>query len=674
MIPYALTIFVSAFLLFLLQPIIAKQILPWFGGSAAVWSTCLVFFQMALLAGYFYSDWITHKLSPRRQIVVHLGLILVALALLPIIPDGAWKPHGDEAPALRILLLLAATVGLPYFLLSTTSPLVQAWFARAHPGASPYRLFALSNFASMLALLGYPFLFEPNLTTRHQALFWSGGFSVFAACISWLAWQAWRRDDVKSDAIADNNETSKTPSGRDQLIWIALAALGSMLLLGVSNHLTQNISSIPLLWVVPLALYLLTFILAFDRPGWYRRSIVIPIAGIAVLGMAWLIADPDLHFKLLLQVAGCSAGLFFACLYCHGELAARKPAPRHLTRFYLMISIGGAIGSLLIGIVAPLTLPASYELAFTLALLCALAVTLYWGAVSWWVRICGTLTTTVVLSAAIASVIDFRQDVIYMTRNFYGTLRVKEYGPPAVEFLRRSLVNGTIMHGEQFMDETYRRSATSYYKSKSGIGLALTLKQDLLHRPRRVGVIGLGAGTIAAYGAKGDVFRFYDINPEVVGVARNQFTYVTDSAATIEIALGDARLNMEREEPQRFDVLAIDAFSSDSIPVHLITLEALQVYERHMAEGGIIAFHVSNRYLDLKPVVDQMAQKRGMSVAWIRDSYDDGSTSSDWLLLCKDRRLLLKPEIAEATAPLVPERDSRLWTDDFNNLWQILKS
>ena len=673
MISYALTIFVSAFLLFLLQPIIAKQILPWFGGSAAVWSTCLVFFQLALLAGYFYSDWITRKLSTRKQIVLHLALIACALLLLPIIPDSSWKPLGNEEPALRILLLLGATIGLPYFLLSTTSPLVQAWFAREHPGRSPYRLFALSNLASMIALLGYPFLFEPTLTTRRQAFLWSIGFAVFAALVAWLAWSAWRRDTDATESADVDTGANLPPSGREQMIWIALAALGSMLLLGVTNHLTQNISSIPLLWVVPLALYLLTFILAFDRAGWYRRAINIPLAAIALLAMAYLIADSELHFRLFLQISVFSVGLFFACLYCHGELSARKPAPKYLTRFYLMISVGGAIGSLLVGVAAPLLLPAYYELAFTLFLLAALALALYWPALRWWWRAFGVAVSATVFGAAIFSVIDFRQDVVVMTRNFYGTLRVKQYGPPGAEFRRRALVNGSILHGDQYMDPPYNRSATTYYKPKSGIGLALDLKKNMLTRARRVGVIGLGAGTIATYGNLVDVFRFYDINSAVVEIANRDFSYLRDSGATIEIALGDARLSMEREEPQRFDVLAIDAFSSDSIPVHLITLEALTVYEKHMAEGGIIAFHVSNRYLDLKPVVMQMAEKRGLHMAWIRDSYEDGSTSSDWLLLCRDRRLLLKPEIASATTPVLPELESRLWTDDFNNLWQILR-
>ena len=367
MILYALTVFVSAFLLFLVQPVIAKQILPWFGGSAAVWTTCLVFFQCMLLAGYFYSDWTTRKLSPKRQALLHITLIVVAIALLPIIPDTAWKPHGEEAPGLRILLLLAATIGLPYFLISTTSPLVQVWFNKSYPGASPYRLFALSNLASMIALLGYPFLFEPWITTRQQAIGWSIGFGVFALLIAASAWFGLRgvkdatSGNVPASTPIDATENVPVPTRRKKITWIALSGLGSVLLLAITNHLTQNISSIPLMWVVPLALYLLTFILCFDvkdgNSGWYRRTLFLPLLAALVIAMSWTLADKDLHFMLYWQVGLFAAGLFVACMFCHGELVAIKPLPKHLTTFYLMVAIGGALGALLVGVIAPLTLP-----------------------------------------------------------------------------------------------------------------------------------------------------------------------------------------------------------------------------------------------------------------------------------------------------------------------------
>lgn len=687
---YALTIFVSAFLLFLIQPVIAKQILPWFGGSAAVWTTCLVFFQCALLAGYFYSDITTRKLDAKKQAILHIVLVVIAIVLLPIIPDVSWKPQGDEQPSLRILLLMTATIGLPYFLLATTSPLVQAWFARSYPDASPYRLFALSNLASMLALVGYPFVFEPWISTRQQALGWSCGFVLFAVLIAASAWRGIRSHASVSDANVPDTETNffdigevapaaaaaltAPPTGRQKLVWVCLSALGSLLLLAVSNHLTQNISSIPLLWVGPLVVYLLTFILTFDGKDWYQRVFFVPLLGVSLIAMCWFLADQDLHFKLYWQIGIFLSGLFIACMFCHGELVRRKPHPAHLTTFYLMVSVGGALGSLLVGVVAPLTLPAYYELEIGLVLLGAMATCLLWRSAHVIVVTAAACIAVFSVVATVKTVKEFRENVVVMTRNFYGTLRVKEYGPPNEEYRKRSLVHGAILHGDQYLDPPYNRTPTTYYKAKSGIGRILLLKEKL--NPdvgRKVGIIGLGAGTIAIYGNKGDTFRFYDINPAVVQIANRDFTYLKDSAAKIDIALGDARLNLEREESQQFDVLAIDAFSSDSIPVHLITLEALEIYEKHMKPDGVIAFHVSNRFLDLKPVVQMIAQKRGLEIAWVRDTYEDGSTTSDWILLTKAKNLLLKPDILEASYIIPPEPGWRIWTDDFNNLVQVMK-
>lgn len=674
---YAITIFLSAFLLFLIQPIIAKQILPWFGGSAAVWTTCLVFFQSALLAGYFYSDWTTRHLNRKRQTLLHIALVVLACVLLPIIPDAAWKPQGDELPSFRILLLLCVTIGLPYFLLATTSPLVQAWFSTHFPTASPYRLFALSNLASMLALIGYPFLVEPNFSTRTQAITWSIGFGLFAIVIALCAWQSVRaaastNTQASNPHVADN--LADAPPLSSKLLWIALSALGSIFLLAVSNHLTQNISSIPLLWLAPLVLYLITFILCFDGEGWYQRSLYLPMLAVAVLAMSWMLADKEMHFLLYWQIGIFCAGLFLTCMFCHGELVARKPAPRYLTTFYLMISIGGAIGAMLVGVVAPLVLPAYFELEAALVLVSGMGAWVLWRQVHWaFVALAGAIATASFASAAY-TVHQFRDDVIHMSRNFYGTLRVKEYGPPDATHRKRSLVHGAIMHGEQYLDEPFRRSATTYYKPKSGIGRILMLKEKLApEKPRNIGVIGLGTGTLAAYGNKGDTIRFYDINPRVVDIAKTHFSYLQDTEARVEVALGDARLNLEREASQQFDVLAIDAFSSDSIPVHLITLEAVQVYEKHMKPDGVIAFHVSNRFLDLKPVVQMLADARGLQAAWIRDTYEDGATTSDWVLLTRDKKLLLKPDIVDGMSVIMPQPGWRLWTDDFNNLLQVLR-
>jgi hypothetical protein len=680
---YAVTIFVSAFLLFLVQPVMAKQILPWFGGSATVWTTCLVFFQTALLAGYTYADWTVRRLAPRRSMQVHVALLVLSIAVLPIVPGELWKPGGDENPSWLILGLLAGTIGLPYFLLSTTSPLVQAWFARRFPSASPYRLFALSNFASMLALLGYPFLLEPWSATRAQALGWSAGYVLFAALCAAAGFASLRGASARavpkgwtsSDSglplpLTDPAHDAPPPVAR-QVLWCALAATASILLLAVSNHITQNIASVPLLWIVPLALYLLTFILTFDGRGWYKRDVVLGMTAAALGVMAWTLADPSLTHELEIQTGVFCVGLFIACMFCHGELVRIKPSPRYLTRFYLMISLGGAVGSALVGILAPLLLRGHFELAAGLVL-CALLLL-------WQVRrdvpvygILGTAALFTTIACAAWGATEFYRNAISVSRNFYGVLRVQEVGE-GTNYHRRSLIHGTIMHGNQYLDPTMRRQATTYYTSTSGIGRLL----DSLHprkEPLRVAVIGLGTGSLAVYGAKGDTYRFYEINPDVVDVAKRDFTYLADSDATVETALGDARLVLEREPAQQFDVLAIDAFSSDSIPVHLITYEALGIYRKHVKPDGIIAFHVTNRFLDLVPVVDALARAHGLSAILIDDDGEATFASrSDWILLSADAKRFAAAQIAEVGQPLRERPDWRLWTDDFNNLVQVLK-
>jgi hypothetical protein len=671
----AITIFLSAFLLFLVQPIIAKQILPWFGGSAAVWTTCLVFFQTALLLGYAYADWSVRTLKAKRQVQLHTLLLLISLALLPIVPGSFWKPAGSENPIWRILGLLAATIGLPYFLLSTTSPLVQAWFSRRFPGESPYRLFALSNLASMLALLGYPFLLEPWIATRTQAWGWSIGYVGFVAVCGAAAFASLRSPTtVASDStVATSNGIAdrRPPPAARQVLWCTLAATGSLLLLSVSNHITQNIAAVPLLWIVPLSIYLLSFILCFDAPRWYRRDIFLPMAAAAIGVMAWTLASPKLTHDLELQLGVFCAGLFIACMFCHGELARLKPAPRYLTRFYLMISAGGAIGSALVGIVAPLVVNAYFELALGLVLTGAL---LLWQVrddiiVMRFLALAASLTAT---GCAVWGIQEFYDGTIMSTRNFYGVLRVQQNGV-GTDNDHRSLIHGTIMHGNQYLSPAFKRQPSTYYTATSGIGRVLETLNPRTE-PLKVGIIGLGAGTIATYGSKGDVYRFYDINPAVPPIAHRYFTYLDDSDATIEIALGDARLNLEREAPQNFDVLAIDAFSSDAIPVHLITSEAIDVYLRHMKTTGVIAFHVTNRFLDLVPVVKALADAHGLRAVWIRDEGEGPlASTSDWVLLARDGSVLDSPQIADVATEIQAHPDWRLWTDDFNNLVQVLK-
>jgi SAM-dependent methyltransferase len=664
---YAATIFLSSFLLFLVQPLIARLILPWFGGSAAVWTTCMLFFQVLLLAGYAYAH-VLGKLAPRRQSIVHTVLLLAALATLPIMPAESWKPAGEQEPITRILLVLGASVGLPYFLLASTSPLIQAWFARARPGENPYRLFALSNFASLIALLGYPFFVEPVFAAREQVNLWSWLFAAFALLCAAVAWRT-------PQAVAVSEAEAAGPVAKsDYAWWLALSATGSALLLAVTNHLTQNVASVPLLWLVPLALYLATFIIAFEGKGWYQPRFLWPALLIALIAMAWLVIDTDYHYHLALQLGVFLPGLLVGCLFCHGELYRTRPAPRHLTAFYLTISAGGALGGLLVAVVAPLVFTGYFELGAGLVALAVLAV-LRFGALG---RVAYFLSLAVLLGVGACATYDgFRhqKDVRVAKRSFYGVLRVKEYGVPNDASHLRRLVHGTIMHGEQYLSDANRGMLTTYYTETSGIGAAIHSKED---HPVRVGVIGLGTGTIAAYGRPGDSYRFYDIDVNVIQIARREFSFLGDSGARIETALGDARLTLEREPPQGFDVLAVDAFSSDAIPVHLITREALQAYLRHMKPDGIIAFHVSNRFLDLIPVVARLARELGLHAVLVSDDPEDDDKSlrsrSDWVLVSRNPEALEADAIVEAGATPAEDRPEwRTWTDDYSNLIQILK-
>jgi SAM-dependent methyltransferase len=667
---HAGTIFLSSFLLFLVQPLIARLILPWFGGSAAVWTTCMLFFQALLLAGYAYAHFLQRRIfsEKKRQAIAHVLLIVLAVAVLPIAPSESWKPAGDEEPVSHILLLLGATVGLPYFLLASTSPLVQAWYARARPGENPYRLFAVSNLASLVALLGYPFLVEPFFSARQQVSIWSWLFGAFALLCAVTAWSA-----PAAPPRAQSGKEAAPIRTSQVVLWLALAATGSVLLLAVTNHLTQNVASVPLLWLAPLTLYLASFIVTFEGGRFYRAETlwIFLLAWLAAMG--WLIADADFRFELPLQLGVFLPGLFLGCVFCHGELYRLRPAPQHLTAFYLIVSAGGALGGLLVAVLAPLAFSGYYELGIGLVVL-ALLASLRFAAVNLVARFASLAVLMAVAGAAVYDGLRHQQDVRVATRSFYGVLRVKEYGEAGQQTHLRRLVHGTIMHGEQYMHEGQRRMLTTYYHDKSGIGAAIRSKQA---RPVRVGVIGLGTGTIAAYGRRGDLYRFYEIDSRVIQLAQTEFTYLADSEAKIELALGDARLTLEREAPQALDVLAVDAFSSDAIPVHLITREALGAYLRHLRAGGIVAFHVSNRFLELVPVVARLAKENGAHAVLVDDNPDEDDamrSTSDWVLVSRDAAALGHKEIAAAGAVPAEDRpDWRTWTDDYSNLVQILK-
>ena len=664
---YPLTIFLSAFLLFLVQPVIAKQILPWFGGSAGVWTTCLFFFQLLLLGGYAYAHWSIRTLRPRPQVVLHIVLLLASLASLPILASADWKPAGDEQPAFRILLLLSATVGLPYFMLTTTGPLIQAWYARITD--SPYRLFALSNFASLLGLLCYPFVLEPMITTQQQAWYWSAGHMLFVALCALTALYSLRHARI-SGAVTETPMTAERPPtwGR-RLNWIMLSATGSFMLLATTNHMTQNIASMPLLWVLPLSLYLLTFILCFEGRGWYQRFVCFGPVLTVLAAMVYVNSDLSLLLDLKVALPVFAAGLFTICMFCHGELASLKPAPRYLTGFFLMVSLGGAIGSLLVSVVAPLILPGDFEMQIGIVV-CALLV--IWQTRRdpvWFPAIAALVLVGVaygVLSHAIGQVTSYR----VMVRNFYGALHTKDIGDAEPATARRQLTHGVIQHGEQWLAPDRAGEPISYYGRESGIGLAIA---TMTQPGRRIGVVGLGAGTIAAYGRPGDFIKFYEINALVPAIARKEFTYLSGSKAQIDIALGDARLVLEREAPQRFDVLAVDAFSSDAIPVHLLTRQAFDVYLRHLSPGGILAIHVTNRYLNLVPVVKDIADALQLAAIHVEDDAEGVIASTDWVLVARDPAQLEKEPLADNALEIDSDPSRRVWTDDFNNLFKALK-
>ena len=670
MLLHAATIFLSAFLLFLVQPVIAKQILPWFGGAASVWATCMVFFQSVLLFGYAYSDWTTRWLAPRRQAWLHIALLAASLLVLPILPGVHWKPGGEGGePTLLILGLLGATIGLPYFLLSTTSPLVQVWFWQRFRHAVPYRLFALSNFASLLALLSYPALIEPFLPLAAQSWVWSIAYGVFVVLCGATAFASTRAPDTaRAPAARTDDPAEKPPAIGDYLTWVALSAMGSCLLLAVTNHLTQNIASIPFLWVVPLSIYLITFILCFDHPRWYHRGAFLAATAVLVPLMAWQSSSLDLWTAAPLF----AAGLFVCCMFCHGELTLLRPGPRYLTTFYVMVSVGGAIGALLVGIAAPNLLPGYYEVEIALV---ACAVLLYYRTLAsrWWIA--GASLAVVMASAtfAVINISDYLANTRVKMRNFYGVVRTRDY-PTPVPF--RVMYHGGINHGGQLLDPALRNRPTSYFAPSSGYGRTFA---SLPEGPRRVGVIGLGAGAIAAYSRKGDLFRFYEIDPQVAAVAFTEFTFLKDSEAQVDVILGDGRLSLEREQAQGYDLLAIDAFSGDSIPMHLITREAMAIYLRHLKPDGVIVFQATNRFVDIAPVVERLATESGMIAVLVSDIPDSSEGADYWvsatdqIIVTRNPRLLNAEAIRSVAELLEPRPDFRVWTDDFYNLLRVLK-
>jgi hypothetical protein len=816
---YALTIFIGAFLLFQVQPLMAKYILPWFGGGPGVWTTCMLFFQVLLLGGYAYAHLTSRWLKPRLQALVHLLLLVAAVGWLCfLVPGDNWKPQGGGNPTLQILLLLTASLGLPYFVLSSTGPLVQQWFSRANPNRSPYRLYALSNVGSLLALVSYPFFFEPRFTRKTQALFWGIGLVGYVVCCGFCAIRLWRSEsrDVKPETLEP--ATSKPPSSFEnqfpqagsqqpslvaQLLWLLLPACASALLLATTNKMCQDVAVIPFLWVLPLALYLLSFIICFDSPRWYVRFPFTLALIAASAAICWaLFVGTELAIRK--QVAIYSVGLFVCCMVCHGELYRLRPDPKYLTGFYLMISAGGALGGMFVAVAAPLVFKDYYELHWSLImcgvlflvvcalkpgasmdaesearrefwiarvfssanewrlLACALPLVVFLGLdrfLAWltpdmkilakekfpgvtdslrhvaealdgllakfgthhgmvdsslvariamwsllvvlaggWVisgrfkafrywrlLTCLWLSLTLVALGVVlrAQALKTDGEIVSRSRNFYGVLTVIEHEKDKPKNHYFLLQHGRITHGIQFVDPERAKWPTSYYGEDSGIAMAFEV---LPAGPRRIGVIGLGTGSITVYGRPGDSLRIYEINSQVETLANSRFTYLQncrDLKADVKVVLGDARLSLEREPSQNFDLIVLDAFSSDAIPVHLLTKESFEVYQKHLNPNGIIVVHISNRYLDLEPVVINLARKFDLKIATVDYDEDDvqwwlyGST---WVLLSRNQAVLESPGIRDANADHAASSKAfqkaakvPVWTDDFTSLFQILK-
>lgn len=767
----ALTIFLSAFLLFQVQSICAKRLLPWFGGAPAVWTTCQLFFQLTLLAGYAYAHWLTQYLRPRRQAIVHIALLgagcaaLVLVAVLygaPLLAPGALKPSGSERPIPLLLWTLLLTVGFPFLALSATGPLVQSWHSRSAASLDrTYRLYALSNVGSLLGLISYPFGIERAFDLNQQAWGWTSLFIVFALACGFTGLKA-ARLSAADRVIAREPEAAvdagmKSKERGHAWLWFLLSFTSSALFLSTTNKLCQEVAVIPFLWVLPLAIYLLTFIICFDRPNLYSRRWA--VAGAMAFSLWVLLSQTTSQISVPAQVFGYSAFLGFFCMVCHGELVRLRPGSSRLTLFYLIIAVGGAGGGAFVSLLAPALFSGLWELFVTIlvgwvvigwswmidrttpiwkaeriffacaaALAClfvapvvivmtplrrtpwviqhpwttvemlTLALTLIVSAAFWkaaiarntfWARALLALMVGLAGVQLVRRIGESRADTVYAARNFYGLVRIVAVKNQLGEVGAYKLFHGIINHGLQFTDPESRDAPTAYFSRSSGVGVAaravasragLLCGDPLGHL--NIGIMGEGVGTLATYARSGDHVRFYEIDPIVIDVADKgspYFTYLADCHGLVSVIAGDARLSLERELSDgslgNYDLLAMDAFSGDSVPVHLLTEEAFRLYLKHLrGPSSILAVNVTNKYIDLEPVVAANAAKFGLKAVRIDSSGKDSRLpeSNSWILLSKDESVFSEPIFAEANPRPLHDRQIQ-FSDQYSNLFRVLK-